>query len=89
MKSAALQLATSAPAPERLSLETLWTPQQLFTYLQCGSSRTFRRVKKTIPRVPGLSIERYDPATVKAVVLGEDTPAQRHRAVRKLRRVEG
>lgn len=69
-----------------MSPETpLWTAQDLRAALRVGSTRTFSRVKKLFPRVPGLSIERYDPATVRAIVMGE-TPAQKHRAVRALRR---
>lgn len=89
MTTSALRVATAGEAPDRLSTERLWTPQDLSAYLQCKSSRTFRRVKKAFPRVPGVSIERYDPATVKAIVFGEATPAQRHRTVRKLRRADG
>lgn len=81
MTSGALRLAaTESPAP-RLDLERLWTPQDLSAFLQCKSERTFRRVKKSFPRVPGICIERYDPRVVRAVIAG-DTPAKRHRVVR-------
>lgn len=89
MTSGALRLAATSDAPDRLSIERLWTPQDLCAYLQCKSERTFRRVKKAFPRVPGVSLERYDPATVKAIVFGESTPAQRHRVVRQVRRARG
>ena len=65
--------------------DTLWTPEELREYLRVKSSRTFSRVKKMFPRVPGLPLERYDPATVRQIVMG-DTPAQKHYAVRTLRR---
>lgn len=89
MTSSALRLSATSDAPDRLSTERLWTPQDLCAYLQCKSQRTFRRVKKAFPRVPGVSIERYDPATVKAIVFGAATPAQRHRVVRQARRAQG
>lgn len=64
--------------------DTLWTAQDLRAFLRVNSTRTFSRVKRLFPRVPGLPLERYDPAVVRAVVNGE-TPAQKHRAVRMAR----
>lgn len=65
--------------------EPLMTPDDLRSFLQVKSERTFSRAKKSFPRVPNIPMERYDPKVVRQVVQG-DGPASRTKAVRAMRR---
>jgi len=79
MTSAMLRLAST---PDPVSVEPLWTPEDLRRYLQCKSKRSFARVKKAFPLVQSvLPMQRYNPCVVRAIVAG-DTPAKQHRVVR-------
>ncbi len=61
--------------------EILWTASDMRSYLRV-SVRTWYRIKRLFPRVPGLPLTRYDPQVVKAIVAGKQAPAHQHRDVR-------
>ena len=66
--------------------DQLWTPDDLRAFLRIEAKGTFYKVKRCFPRVPGIEIERYNPAVVRAIVMNRDAPAHKHHSVKAARR---